>query len=182
MVMDPKSTALSRRGIIGAFAGTAMLAAASVAGVSGQANAQDVTAQPVISSEDCTWQQELCELRAAADAARNYAEENPGVGILIHVGQDFPNAHFENAAQFGQAFVNAFAAQGVEARYFLSPNDAPNTVMSYYIGHLIHGQHNGTEVKTLRQARIAIPEVAEQVRVLNGLAQADDVRPGLEGG
>ena len=71
-------------------------------------------------SDDCQLsREELCELREATDQAKNYALNNPGVGILIHVGtDDFPNQHFQNAEQFGQAFVNAFAAQGVQSQVF----------------------------------------------------------------
>lgn len=167
-----------REKLISGFAGATMLAAASVAGVSGTANAQDVSAQPVISSDECQLSsQEICDLHDAASAARDYAEANPGVGILIHVGQDFPNEHFQNADQFGQAFVNAFAQQGVEAQYFLWQNDAPNTVMTFHLGHLIHGQHNGTEVKNVLEAMNAIPEVSQQLRIMNGVASA----PGVAG-
>ncbi len=165
-----------REKLINGFAGATMLAAASVAGVSGTANAQDVSTQPVVSADECQLSsQEICDLRAAADAARDYAEANPGVGILIHVGQDFPNEHFQNADQFGRAFVNAFAQQGVEAHYFLWQNDIPNTGLTFYVGHLIHGQHNGTEVKNVLEAMNAIPEVSRQVLIMNGVASAPGI-------
>lgn len=167
-----------REKLINGFAGATMLAAASVAGVSGAANAQDVPAQPVVTTDECQLSsQEICDLHEASNAAHDYALANPGVGILIHVGQDFPNEHFQNADQFGQAFVNAFAQQDVEARYFLSPNDAPNTVMTFYLGPYIHGQHNGTEVKNVLEAMNAIPEVSQQLRIMNGVASA----PGVAG-
>lgn len=111
--------------------------------------------------------EEVCDLDVAASAARDYAESHPGVGILIHVGLDFPNDHFDNAHQFGEAAVNMFAQQGVQARYFLSQNDGPNTGMTYYIGPYIHGQDDGTEVKNVLEAIDAAPDVAQQLRILN---------------
>ena len=107
--------------------------------------------------DDCQLStQELCDFDTAQTAAETYVAENPGVGVLIHVGQDFPNEHFENAEQFGQAVIHVFAQHGVQAQYFLSPSNAPNTGMTYYIGNLIHGQHNGTELKNVDQALAAV--------------------------
>lgn len=161
----------SVRGKVIAGSVAAMVAFSPVAAT--QADAQDMSAQPTV-SEQCTWEnQELCELRGAADAARNYAESHPGVGILIHVGQDFPNAHFENADQFGRAFVNAFAQHGVDARYFLRQNNVHNTGLTFYIGPYIHGQNNGTEVKNVMEAMDAIPAVARELDIINnGAASA----------
>ena len=170
MKQDWTAQDLSRRDLLrrGAVFGAAALIAGSALVHAPEVEAGEV--QPVAIDNCELGSQELCDLRNAADAARDYAEENPGVGILIHVGQDIPNRHFQTADQFGQALVQAFAKHGVEARYFWRQNDAPATGLSFYIGHLIHGQHNGTELKNVQQAVQAIPEVAVQTKELNGIA------------
>ena len=113
---------------------------------------------------------ELEELRKASDAATLYAENNIGVGILIHVGKDVPNKRVKSADELGQLFVKRFAALGVNAEYFLSQNgDAPSSGITYHIGHQIHGAENGTEVKGLKTAWNSAPDVVEQLKVVKQL-------------
>ena len=114
---------------------------------------------------------ELEELRKASDAATLYAENNIGVGILIHVGKDVPNSKVKSADQLGQIFVNRFKALGVNAKYFLSQNDTEASGITYHIGHQIHGAENGTEVKLLREAWNSAPDVVEQLKVVKQLRQ-----------
>lgn len=118
-----------------------------------------------------TWSScELYELDQADRAATDYAMNTNGVGILIHVGKDIPNRHFATADDFGRAVVGAFQSQyGVEAQYFLRQNDAKATGITYHIGHLIHGAHNGTELKNVKQALAAMPEVVEQLKMVKSL-------------
>lgn len=145
---------------------------AALAGAAVAISPMTLTAQPVVSQEEVCelGDAHLCEFENASNAARDYARANPGVGILISVGTEtFPLGEYETAEQFGNAFIAAFSSQGVEAGYFLYYNDSPTTNIVYYLGPTIHGQHNGTEVKGINQAVTAIPEVAEQVRIINGL-------------
>lgn len=110
---------------------------------------------------------EIREFHEAALAARDYAENNYGVGILIHVGPDsFPNQHFATADDFGAVIVSAFQSQhNVDARYFLRHNDVGATGMRFYIDDLIHGADDGTEDKNLAEALEAMTSVVEQLRV-----------------
>ena len=115
------------------------------------------------------WTSEGADLSCASDAARDYAENNPGVGVLIHVGTESfgEGKRFATPEAFGEAVVQTFEGRfGVSADYFLSQNDAPATVLTYHIGDLIHGADNGTEVKTVREALEAMPEVASYVELI----------------
>lgn len=88
-----------------------------------------------------------------------------GVGIVIHLGQDVPNQRVRDGDELGQLFVQRFAALGVQARYFIAPNDAPALVMTYHIGHLLY-ETNGSPVFGLQTAWDDAPEVIEQLRIV----------------
>ena len=47
-------------------------------------------------------------LQKALDAAGDFARNNAGVGIVIHIGGDFPNEVFETPAQYADALVMVF--------------------------------------------------------------------------
>lgn len=130
------------------------------------AAAQDVT--PASQTNETVWTPELRELRKAASAARDYAENNYGVGILIHVGEDFPNEHFENADQFAALMVDIFENKyGTPAKAFTRPNPGTaNTGLTFHIGHQIHTDANSSEVKSVNQALASIPSVIEQLRLI----------------
>lgn len=110
----------------------------------------------------------LRELRAAADGARDYAENNYGVGILLHVGRDIlsrsdPQAMIDKVSDF---YIGKFAEYGVPARVFVSRDpDGRASGATYHIDRLIHGGNNGTEVKDLQTALDVIPDVVEQLRI-----------------
>ena len=137
------------------------------------ATAQEVT--PASTSENTAWTEELRAFDKAAKEARGYAEDNYGVGILIHVGEDFPNAHFQTPEQFAQAVVGMFEQHlGTPAQAFLRPNPGTkNTGLTYHIGHLIHGAENGTEVKTVQEAIDTAPDVVEQLKLLKDIASLE---------
>lgn len=121
---------------------------------------------------------EITKLIEATRSANKYAVSHYGVGIVIHVGQDIPNRHFKSADEFGQAVVNLFKERyGVDAQYFLSPNDTKYSGMTYHIGHLIHGAGNGTEVKSVKQGLKAMGDVVEQLKIVKELAQAPLDKP-----
>lgn len=120
---------------------------------------------------------ELEQLHKASNAATNYAENNDGVGILIHVGQDVPNAKIKSAEELGQLFVNRFASLGVEAQFFLRQNDAKASGITYHIGHLIHGSSQGSEVKGLKTAWNSAPDVVEQLKIVKQLASFEAPEP-----
>ncbi|MGX1498579.1 hypothetical protein ACSSV1_003630 [Labrenzia sp. MBR-25] len=147
--------------LFGAFAGAAMTAAAVFAPAA--ASAQEAT--PAAQNQP-VWTEELRQLDAADRAATEYARDNYGVGILIHVGQDIPNSHFASADEFGQAIVRAFNQKyGVEAQYFLRQNDARATGITYHIDTFIHGADNGTAVKNVKEALNAMTEVVEYLKI-----------------
>lgn len=128
-------------------------------------------------SVEHVWNPESLELHKAATAARDYAESNIGVGILIHVGKDVPNKKIKSADELGQLFVKRFAALGVDAQYFLSQNDAKASGITYHIGHLIHGAGNGSEVKLLREAWNSAPDVVEQLKIVKQIKVANAPEP-----
>ncbi|WP_157445599.1 MULTISPECIES: hypothetical protein [Actibacterium] len=107
------------------------------------------------------WRPETADLHCASTAASEYAENNPGVGVLIHVGGDLPNDRFKTPDEFGRAVVHAFQSRyGVDAAYFLRQNDTRATGITFHVGEFIHGGDNGTEVKNVKEALDAMPEVA----------------------
>lgn len=115
------------------------------------------------------WTEETIALDKASTAARDYAETNHGVGILIHLGQDVPNQRVKNGDELGQLFVDRFAALGMDARYFIAPNDdGPATVMTYHIGHLLY-EANGDPVFGLQTAWDDAPKVIEQLNIVKQL-------------
>lgn len=177
--MIREANRLSRRDLLcrgATFAAAAMVALSPLA-VGKSALGEDAKSSAL---GDCTWKRELCELRAASDATRSYAETKAGVGILIHLGQDIPNDYVKDADQLGRIFVQRFAELGEEARYFVSQNDAPATGITYHVGHLIVGGHDGTEVRDLQHAWDSAPQAVAQVRALRRLASAPSA--GLSGG
>ncbi len=117
------------------------------------------------------WTQELIEFDKASRAARLYAETKDGVAILIHVGRDIPNQHVKSPDQLGQLFVGRFAELGEDARYFIAPNDARATGITYHVGHLIVGAHDGTEVRDLQQAWDSAPQAVAQLKSVRSLAE-----------
>lgn len=110
------------------------------------------------------WTAETIALDKASSAARDYAENNNGVGILIHLGQDVPNQRVKNGDELGQLFVQRFAEFGVEARYFIRPNDAPATGITYHIAHLLYGPGQD-KVHGLMTAWEDAPKVIEQLKI-----------------
>ena len=114
----------------------------------------------------------LRQLRAASDAAGDYAESYEGVGIVFHIGEDVMQRADgrELYEKVARRFIGEFEKQGVNARVYGSPN--PGTTASgvtYHIGDLIHGSSNGEEVKNLREGLNAIPSAVEQYRNMVGL-------------
>ena len=124
------------------------------------------------------WDAEVGELHCASNATGDYAENNYGVGILIHLGLDIPNAKIKNGDQLGLLFVNHFNKHGVKAQYFLRKNDGRATGITYHIGHLIHGSENGTEVKGLKTAWELVPEVIKQMKI--GYARVSTTKQNLD--
>lgn len=165
-------------------AGMGMLVAAGLTftSVANDAKAQDPVHKTEISEklkkQTANWNNpELEEFHRASTAARDYAENNVGVGIVIHVGKDVPNSKVKSADQLGQIFVNRFKALGVNAKYFLRQNDTEASGITYHIGHQIHGAEDGTEVKLLREAWNSAPDVVEQLKVVKQLAAANAPAP-----
>lgn len=111
------------------------------------------------------WTPETADLDCADEAATSYAETTFGVGILIHVGRDIPNDHVARPEQLGELLVQRFKAEyDVDAQFFLAQSDTLATGITYHIGDLIHGANDGTEVKTVREALDAMPEVSGLLR------------------
>lgn len=115
------------------------------------------------------WTPELVELDKASSAARSYAENNFGVGILIHLGKDVPNKRVKNGDELGALFVDRFAKLGFKARYFYRQNDAPATGITYHIGHLLFNAE-GNPVIGLQTAWNSVPQVIEQLKIVKELA------------
>ncbi len=165
-------------------AGMGMLVAAGLtfASIANDAKAQDPVHKTEISEnlkkQTANWNNpELEEFHRASMAARDYAENNVGVGILIHVGKDVPNKRVKSADELGQFFVKRFAALGVNAKYFLSQNDTEASGITYHIGHQIHGAENGNEVKLLREAWNSAPDVVEQLKIVKQIKVANAPEP-----
>ena len=134
------------------------------------------------------WTSEVADLDCAADGARDYAENNPGVGVLIHVGTGSfgEGKRFATPQEFGEAVVRTFENRyDVNSAYFLRQTTGPATGLTYHVGEFIHGANNGTEVKNVKEALEAMPEVAGMLRLLwedqLAAAQADEPSP-LPGG
>ncbi len=164
---------------VSGVAGAAMAVAAALPGA---AQAEDKPFIPFNDISQCELStSEICDLDIAATGARDYALESPGVGILVHVGQDFPNKHFETPQQFGQAVVNAFAHHGVEAEYFLSQNDGEHTVLNFYVAHLTYDADKRGGLKSINEAYKAIPEIAAVTKTINGIASAPGITPASDG-
>lgn len=171
------ANAIKTNTILSAIAGAAFTASSLLA--PSIASAEDINKTPAVdnfTTAATTLSPELQELHEAALAARNYSENNFGIGILIHVGaKSFPNKHFESAEQFGQTMVAVFEQKfGVPAQYFLNQNDTPATGITYHIGDVIHGADNGSEVKGVNDAFKAMNEVSQYLKAYHGkdLAQA----------
>lgn len=160
--------------LFGAVAGAAMTAAAVFAPAA--ASAQEVI--PAAQTTESVWTDELRALRKASDDAQDYAENHFGVGILIHVGDDFPNEYFEKPEDAAQAFIDLFEGKfNIPSRAFFSPNPgSQSTGITFHIGNQIHGAENGTEVKLVGQAVQSMPDVVEQLRIIK------EIQPTLEVG
>ncbi|MEL7444341.1 MAG: hypothetical protein AAGK02_00835 [Pseudomonadota bacterium] len=118
------------------------------------------------------WTPELIALDKASTAARNYAEGNHGVGILIHLGQDVPNDRVKDGDELGHLFVQRFAALGVAAEYFVSPApDAPASGITYHIAHLLYGPDQD-KVHGLMTAWNDAPKVIEQMKLAKEIQAA----------
>lgn len=152
--------------IFGAVTGAALALSAVFTPLSAAAEDVKVGGTQNTATEH-VWNPEALELHKADNAATDYAEQNYGIGILIHVGANsFPNKHFATADEFGQTIVNVFKQKfGTDAQYFLSQNDAMATGITYHIDDLIHGSDNGTEVKNVQEALQAMPEVVAFLKV-----------------
>lgn len=116
------------------------------------------------------WTDELIALDKASSAARRYAENNDGVGILIHLGQDVPNKRVKNGDELGALFVGRFAKLGIKARYFVRQNDARSTVIVYHIGHLLH-EVDEDAVLGLQTAWNEAPKVIEKLKAVKELSR-----------
>lgn len=114
------------------------------------------------------WTKETVELDKADRAATLYAEDNYGVGILIHLGQDVPNQRVKDGDELGRLFVNRFAELGIEARYFYWRNDAPASGITYHIGHLLY-EAGGTPLLGLQTAWRDAPKVVEELKLVKSL-------------
>lgn len=151
--------------IFGAATGAFLTAATVFSPSASLADGTTSAAQPLTPS----WTEETRELHAASMSTRDYAENNNGVGILIHVAESsFPNDHFQTPDQFGQAVVGAFKAHyGTDSKYFLRNNlDARATGITYHVGEFIHGAGEGKEVKNVQEALDAMPEVAGLLKII----------------
>lgn len=109
------------------------------------------------------WTAETIALDKADRAATEYAENNLGVGILIHLGMDVPNQRVKDGDELGKLFVDRFAALGVDARYFFWQNDTRATGLTYHIGHLLY-EADGNPVIGLQTAWNDVPKVIEQLK------------------
>lgn len=114
------------------------------------------------------WTEETIALDKASTAARNYAENNYGIGILIHLGQDVPNQRVKNGDELGRLFVGRFAELGAKARYFYWQNDAPASGVTYHIGHLLY-EAGGTPLLGLQTAWNNAPKVIEELKLVKVL-------------
>ncbi len=166
--------------IFGAVTGAVLAASAVLTPFS--AAAQEVT--PAAQPQDTAWSDELRAFDQAATGARDYAEQNFGVGILIHVGEDFPNEHFATPEDFANVMVGLFEGKyETPARAFLRPNPGTaNTGLTFHIGHHIHGASNGTEVKNVGQSLAVMPDIVEQLRIVKEVASLETDQPTLNGG
>ena len=120
------------------------------------------------------WTSENADLRCSSDAAGDYALNNDGVGIVLHVGRDISRRSDAGAApaKVQQYFINEFAKHGVAAQVFPNSNsDALATVATFHIHDHIHGAASGTEVKNLKAALEAIPDAARQLKAAKVLLQ-----------
>ena len=178
------ASAMKKTGVISAIAGAAFAATSMLAPTAATADEFIKVSEPQSTSTEYQWKsQELKELHEASLAAGQYAEDNYGVGILIHVGQDIPNKHFASADQFGETMVRLFKEKyGTDAKYFLRQNDARATGMEFYIDEHIHGANNGTEIKDVKEAIAAIPNVVGMLKTLKEekVAQLDTATPVFE--
>ncbi|MEM6410171.1 MAG: hypothetical protein AAF683_01390 [Pseudomonadota bacterium] len=142
--------------------------------------------EPTPAAAAHVWDEELRQLHEASIAAREYAMENYGVGIVLHVGRDISGRPDAEAAlaQVSTYYINEFAKREVEARVFPSLN--PDTVASgvtYHIDEIMYGAHNGTEIKDLRQGLEAIPDVIAHLKIAKQVADLDGNQPqALPGG
>ncbi len=112
------------------------------------------------------WTAETIALDKADRAATAYAENNNGIGILIHLGKDVPNQRVKNGDELGQLFVDRFAALGIEARYFFWRTGGRATVLTYHIGHLLY-EPNGDPLIDLMTAWHDAPKVIEELKLVN---------------
>ncbi|MEO1324432.1 MAG: hypothetical protein AAFV59_15645 [Pseudomonadota bacterium] len=172
MAAPKMQDAWSRRAVLAGFTAASLVAAAP-------AGAQDNKARPV-----ATYQQELDQLEAATRGAHEYATNNFGVGIVLHVGRDISGRPDADAAlaQVERYLINEFAKRGVEARVFPRSNsDTVASGVAYHIDQYIHGANNGTALKDLQTALDSIPDVIALLRAAKGLA-LNQSEPGTPGG
>lgn len=167
-------------GFLSSIAGAAMAFSAAVA----PAHAQEAT--NVANGETKTiWTDELRELAAADRAATEYAKQH-GAAILLHVGKDIQDHEQSEAllAWVKDQFKAGFAKQGFEIEIFTSMNDAVGTVLVYHVGdHVYTPAGEKDPLLGLQKASSFIPEVVEQARLAQELAQADlQVRSPIPGG
>lgn len=168
----------------GAAAG-ALLAGAAVLAPLSAAYAEEAkpVSQPGAEAES-VWNDELRALHEASMGASDYAENNYGVGIVMHVGDDFPNEHFQTAQEAADVLVAVFEQRyGTPAKAFLRPNPGtPGTGLTFHIGPTIHGADNGTEVKNFSNAISAMPDVVQQLKIVKDIASVEYESPAPTGG
>ena len=154
--------------------------AVTAAALPGAAQAGDQSFTPYNDISECQLSTpEICDLHIADLAATEYAKTKAGIGILIHVGEDVRNHPEWTPDLLGQHFVNRIRELGEEAQYFVSQNDAPATGINYYVGDLLVGAHNGTEVRGLQTAWDTAPEAVAWLKQIRSVAAAP--APDLEG-
>ena len=182
-------TGLSRkfagvRGKLAAAGLAALVAFGSVSGIAPQAQAQDAGAQPA------GWTEELRELDRASSAASKYAQDNYGdaVAILLRVGQGLRDKAKEHGMSVDDAvqvvgdkyvkYIKEEAAKqrvpGVMASYFPSQNDTQASGIVYIIGNTVYASPEGEEVLDLKEARVNVPDLVENLVATRALRPAAD--------
>jgi len=119
-----------------------------------------------VHADEVGWTPELRALHEASVAATEYAANNPGVGIVIHVGEDFPNEVFEEPQEYADFLISMFDQNHeTPARAYFAPNPGtPATGVTYHIRNTIHGAGDGAEVKGVVTAVNIMADVVAQMK------------------
>jgi len=88
------------------------------------------------------------------------------VGIVIHVGEDFPNKVFEDAQEYADFPISMFDLNhGTPARAHFAPNPGTSaTGAIYHLRNTNHGARYGTEVKGIVTAANVMGDVVAQMK------------------